>query len=74
MSALEKMLDRKYETIRIYLARPEFSHIKIERHKAGKFVVNMNTDDLLRLRNLIARRPNHKYKEIKEEEQCQNIK
>ena len=61
IEALEKMLDRKYETIRIYLARPEFSHIKIERHKTGKFVVNMNTDDLLRLRNLIVRRPNSKY-------------
>ena len=61
MSALEKMLDRKYETIKIYLSRAEFSHIKIERHKTGTFVVNMNTDDLLRLRNLIARRPNHKY-------------
>ena len=42
--------------------------------EAGKFVVNMNTDDLLRLRNLIARRPNHKYLEIKEENKCQNIK
>ena len=61
IEVLEKMLDRKYETIRMYLARPEFSHIKIERHKARKFVVNMNTDDLLRLRNLITRRPNHKY-------------
>lgn len=61
IEVLEKMLDRKYETIRMYLARPEFSHIKIERHKIGKFVVNMNTDDLLRLRNLIARRPTYKY-------------
>ena len=61
IEVLEKMLDRKYETIRMYLARPEFSHIKIERHKIGKFVVNMNTDDLLKLRNLIARRPTYKY-------------
>ena len=61
MKNLEKMLDRKYETIRMYLARPEFSHIKIERHKIGKFVVNMDSEDLLKLRNLITRRPNHKY-------------
>ena len=61
MKKLEKMLDRKYETIRMYLARPEFSHIQIERHKIGKFVVNMSTDDLLKLRNLIVRRPNRKY-------------
>lgn len=61
IEVLEKMLDRKYATIKTYLARAEFSHIKIERHKIGKFVVNMNTDDLLRLRNLIARRPNSKY-------------
>ena len=61
MSALEKMLDRKYETIRMYLARAEFSHIKIERHKVGKFFVNINTYDLLKLINLIARRPNYKY-------------
>ena len=61
IEVLEKMLDRKYATIKIYLARAEFSHIKIERYKAGKFAVNMNTDDLLKLRNLIARRPNSKY-------------
>ena len=65
MKKLEKMLDRKYETIRIYLARPEFAHIKIETFSHGKFIVNITEDDILKLRDLITRRPTNKYKKTK---------
>lgn len=62
---LEKMLDRKYKTIEIYLSRAEFSHVKIETFAHGKYVVNITEHDILRLRDLITRRSTNKYKKIK---------
>lgn len=62
---LEKMLDRKYGTIKIYLSRAEFSHIKIEIFTHGKYIVNITEYDILRLRDLITRRSTNKNKKIK---------
>lgn len=62
---LEKMLDRKYKTIKTYLSRAEFSHIIIETFTHGKYVVNITEHDILRLRDLITRRSTNKYKKIK---------
>lgn len=61
IETLEKMLDRKYQTIIIYLDRPEFKHIEVKRSKAGKFFSNVTWEDIKALKNLFDRRQCNKY-------------
>lgn len=57
----EKMFDRKYATILLYLDRPEFKHIQVKRNKFGKFFTNVTWDDINALKNLFERRRCNKY-------------
>lgn len=62
VKTLEKILNRKFPTIKIYLARAEFSHIKIEKNKDGKFVANVSKEDIEALKKLFISRKNGYYK------------
>ena len=50
---LEKILKRKYQTIRVYLSRAEFQHIKITTIKKDRIFLNMTSDDIASLKLLL---------------------
>lgn len=49
---MEKMLNRKCQTIRLYLDRAEFSHIQYASTKEGGFFANVTEEDLKTLKGL----------------------
>jgi hypothetical protein len=54
VKTIEKLLDRKYQTIRMYLDRSEFQHIVIKQSKYGdKYFANVSDEDLALLQRLI---------------------
>ena len=54
VTTIEKLLDRKYATIRVYLDRAEFQHIVIKKSKNGdKYFTNVSDEDLILLQRLI---------------------
>ena len=62
IETLEKMLDRKYATILVYLDRAEFQHIQIKTNKNGKFFSNVTLKDIEALKDMFERRQCNKYK------------
>ena len=65
---LEKILDRKYSTIKVYLDRAEFNHIEIIKNKSGRFFTNVSKKDIETLRNMFLKRQNSKYPSKGEDE------
>ena len=56
IETLEKILNRKCCTIKLYLDRAEFSHISTFKDKAGKWFTNITANDIENLKNLLANR------------------
>jgi hypothetical protein len=50
---LEKILNRKYQTIRVYLSRAEFQHIKVVSIEKERIFLNMTLDDIASLKLLL---------------------
>lgn len=53
VTKIEKLLDRKYQTIRVYLSRAEFQHIKVVSIGKDRFFLNMTLDDIASLKLLL---------------------
>lgn len=58
VKALERLVNRKYQTLMLYFSRAEFSHIKVIRTKKGVYFDNITYDDINRLKELFEYR-NH---------------
>lgn len=50
---LEKILKRKYQTIKVYISRAEFSHIKVTTIGKDRVFLNVTLDDIASLKLLL---------------------
>lgn len=58
---LEKILKRKYKTIRVYLSRAEFQHIQVVSIGKDRIFLNMTLDDVVSLKLLLNCRQCYRY-------------
>lgn len=57
IKTLEKILDRKIETIRVYLDRAEFQHIKVKKTETGiRYFADVSDEDVEQLKFLCTRK------------------
>jgi hypothetical protein len=57
IKTLEKILDRKYPTIMVFLDRAEFQHIKVKETKTGiRYFADVSDEDLEQLKFICARK------------------
>lgn len=52
IETMEEILNRKCQTIKLYLDRAEFSHIQYASAKEGGFFANVTVEDLKTLKGL----------------------
>ena len=56
VKTIEKILNRKYQTIKVYLDRPEFKHIYTDEIKNEKYFMNITKEDIDILKEMFDKR------------------